>query len=302
VLTLAEGIGGGCLAAEWIGRLIVLGSRAARFVRDHPERQLVVALSVPGREFAAALIGCGWVMASMGPVLPDPLETLRTIVPGTPVRAINGHQIINGRFWALNESASPPRVQIDGSTWPVDRFTALAVLPEIGAPERAPRPQPGSVGRWARLDHIWDARLAAPAADLAIVGTTAWLKDDFDALLGREGDDLDPAPIHDLLLPDTGELGTWSTRIYTSSHLAEHLPLPEDLRAVILDGSAAIRYIQCIESPAVFCVVDRSVADETAAEILVQLRNSRGESVSPPQDLNWLAPAGVEALAFTVPL
>lgn len=241
-------------------------------------------------------------MASASRALPDPLETLRTIVPGTPVRAINGHQIINGLFWALDESVSPPRVRIDGSIWPVDRFSALAVLPEVGAPERAPRPKPGSVGRWARLDQNWDARLAAPAADLAIVGTVAWLKDDFDALLGREGDDLDPAPIHDLLLPDIGELGTWSTRIYTSSHLAENLPLPEDLRAVILDGSAAIKYLQGIESPVVVCVIDRSVADETAAEILMQLRNSRGESVSPPQDLNWLAPAGVEALAFTVPL
>lgn len=290
------------MAAEWIGRLIVLGSRAARFVRNHSERQLVVAVSVPSREFAAALIGCGWVMASTSPALPDPLETLRTIVPGTPVRAINGNQIINGRFWALNESASPPRVQIDGSIWPVDRFSALAVLPEIGVPERAPRPRPGSIGRWARLDQNWDDRLAAPAADLAIVGTIAWLKDDFDALLGREGDDLDPAPIRSLLLPDSGELGTWSTRIYTSSHLAEHLPLPADLGAVILDGSAAIKYIQCIESPVVVCVIDRSVADETAAEILMQMRNSRGESVSPPQDLNWLAPLGVEALAFTVPL
>jgi hypothetical protein len=241
-------------------------------------------------------------MASTTPTLPDPLETLRAITPGTPVRAINGHQIITGLFWALNDGASPPRVQIDGSTWPVDRFTALAVLPEIGAPARAPLPQPGSVGRWARLDQNWAARLAAPAADLAIVGTIAWLNDDFDALLGREGDDLDPAPIRDLLLPNTAELGTWSTRIYTSSHLAENLPLPEDLRAVILDGSAAIKYLQGIESPVVVCVIDRSVADETAAEILMQLRSSRGESVSPPQDLNWLAPAGVEALAFTVPL
>lgn len=301
VLTLAEGISGGCLAAEWIGRLVLLGSRAARFVREQPGRQLVVAVSVPSREFAAALIGCGWVMASTSPTLADPLETLRTIVPGTPVRAINGHQIISGLFWALNDSVSPPRVQIDGSIWPVDRFTALVVLPEIVASERALRPQPGSVGRLAKLDQNWDARLAAPAADLAIVGTSAWLKDDFDALLGREGD-LDPAPIHDLLLPDTGELGTWFTRIYTSAHLAVHLPLPEDLRAVILDGSGAIKYIQCIESPLVVCVIDRSVADETAAENLVQLRNSRGESVSLPQDLNWLAPAGVEALAFTVPL
>lgn len=134
------------------------------------------------------------------------------------------------------------------------------------------------------------------------MGTRAWLKQDFEALLGRDGDDPDPAPIHDLLLPDIGEPGTWSTRVYPSAHLAEHLPLPEDLRGVILDGSAAIKYIHGIESPAVVCVIDRSVADETGADILVQLRNSRGEPVSPREDLNWPAPSGIEALAFTVPL
>lgn len=241
-------------------------------------------------------------MASASPTLDAPLVTLRTITPGTPVRAINAHQIITGPFWALDETASPPRAQIGGSMWPVDRFTALAVLDEISSPDRWPRPQPGSVGLWAGLDRNWDARLAYPTADLAILGTFAWLKDDFDAVLGRQGNDLDPTPIRNLLLPDTAGLGTWSTRVYASSRLTEHLPLPEALRAVILDGSAAIKYIQYIESPVVVCVIDRSVTDETAAEIVVQLRNSRGEPVSLPGDLNWLPSAGLEALAFTVPL
>lgn len=241
-------------------------------------------------------------MATASPTLPDPLVTLRAITRGTPVRAINAGQIIIGPFWALNEATDPPRAQIGGSMWPVDRFTALAVLDKISSPDRSPRPQPGSVGLWAGLDRTWDARLAKPTADLAILGTLAWLKDDFDAVLSRQGNNMDPTPIRNLLLPDTAGLGTWSTRVYASSRLTEHLPLPEDLRAVILDGSAAIKYIQYIESPVVVCVVDRSVADETAAEIVVQLRNSRGEPVSLPQDLNWHAPAGLEALAFSVPL
>ncbi|WP_369046797.1 hypothetical protein [Sinomonas sp. P10A9] len=175
-------------------------------------------------------------------------------------------------------------------------------MPELEVWGRTPRPEPGSVGQWAHLDEDWDARLAAPAADLAIVGTITWLQEDFDARLGRDGDGMSPTPIHDLLLPDTAKLGTCFTRTYTSAHLAEQIPLPQEVRAVILDGSAAVKYLQSIETPLVICVLDRSVADETASEILVQLRNSRGEPVSLLQDLVWPAPLGIEALAFTVPL
>lgn len=302
LLALAEDSKGQAEAAPWIGPLLALGTRVARFISNHPERQLVIAISVPNRDFAAALIGCGWVMASKVPVLPDPLETLRSIVPGTPLRAVNDQNVITGFFSSLNESTNPPRIRFAGSTWLTDRFRALAVLPELDAPERTSRPQFGSVGRLAHLDQDWDARLAAPAADLAIVGTVAWLKEDFNAGLSCEGDGMTAAPIRDLLLPDIGRVATWFTRIYSSARLAEHLPLPAKVRCVILDGGAAIKYIAEIEAPALICILDRSVADETAAEILVQFRNTRGEPISIQEDLGWHAPTGVEALAFTAAL
>jgi len=265
-------------------------------------RQLVVALSVPRRDYAAALVGCGWVMASNAPQLADPLETLRSLEPGTPLRVVNDYSVITGLFSWLNEKVSPPRVQFAGSIWHVDRIRALAVLPGLQSSEKTLRPQVGGVGRMAGLDREWDARLAAPAADLAIVGTLAWLQEDFDACICREGDGLPPTPIRDLLLPDTGRVATWFARIYASARFAEQLPLPSDVRAVILDGAGAIKYVAEIEAPIAICILDRSVADETAAEILMQLRNTRGEPLSIQRDLGWPAPTGVEALAFTVAL
>jgi hypothetical protein len=69
----------------------------------------------------------------------------------------------------------------------------------------------------------------------------------------------------------------------------------------VLDGAGAIRYLAGIETQAVICVIDRSVADESAAETVVQLRNTRGSPV-PMHDLGWQPTLGIEALAFTVPL
>jgi hypothetical protein len=241
-------------------------------------------------------------MASKAPMLVDPLETLRSLEPGTPLRVVNDYRVITGFFSSLNEKVSPPRAQFAGSVWQVDRIRALAVLSELNAPEKTLRPEIGGVGRMAGLDRDWDARLAAPAADLAIVGTLAWLQEDFAACICREGDGLPAAPIRDLLLPDIGRVATWFARIYASARFAEELPLPSEVRAVILDGAGAIRYVSEIEAPVVICILDRSVADETAAEIVVQLRNTRGEPISIQHDLGWPAPAGVEALAFTVAL
>lgn len=289
-------------AAPWIGPLLALGTRAARYSRKSTGRQLVIALSVPKRDFAASLIGCGWVLASEAPTLAEPIETLREMEPGQPLRAVNSRQVITGKFSSLDERVQPPRAQFAGSSWSVDGIRALAPITEYDQPERALRPEPGSVERMARFDLSWDTRLAKPAADLAIVGTLTWLKEDFEAHLAREDDSLPSSKIGSLLMPKIGRPATWYTRVYASAKLADQLPIPADVTAVILDGNGAIKYLVEIEAPVVICVLDRSVADETEAELVIQLRNTRGEPLSLSGDIGWRPPAGVEALAFTVAL
>ncbi len=289
-------------AARWIGPMLTLGTRAARHYRRGVDRQLVIAVSVPKRDFAAALIGCGWVLASEAPTLPSPLDTLRGMEPGQALRAVNSRHVITGEFAHLDETTNPPQAQFAGSRWRVDGIRALVVLTDLDTPERETRPEPGSIERLACLDRAWDARLASPAADLAIVGTLRWLERDFDAYLAKEGDGLAPSSIRALLKPKTTKAATWYTRLYPSARLADHLPLPKELRAVILDGNGAIRYLGEIETPIVVCVLDRSVADETAAELVTQLRNTRGEPLSLRKDLGWPSPRDVEALGFTVAL
>lgn len=288
--------------ADWIGPMLALGTRAARYHRGSGDRQLVITVSVPKREFTAALIGCGWVLASEAPALSAPLDTLRGMEPGQPLRAVNSRSVIAGAFSSLDETVRPPQAQFAGSRWRVDGIRALAALAEPATPEREPRPDPGSVEHMAGLHLAWDARLALPAADLALAGTLKWLQEDFDAYLAKESDVLPPSSIRSLLKPRSARAATWYTRLFAAARLADNLPLPKDLNAVVLDGNGAIRYLGEIEAPVVICVLDRSVSDETAAELIVQLRNTRGEPLSLSDDLGWSPPGGVEALAFTVAL
>lgn len=288
--------------ARWIGPLLALGTRAARHSRKLSGRQLIIAVSVPKRDFAAALIGCGWILASEAPALPEPLDTLRGFQAGQPLRVVTRREVIADFFSSLDETAHPPRAHFARSAWRVDGIRTLAPLTDLEQPERSPRREPGSVERMAGLDLEWDARLAKPTADLAIVGTATWLKEDFHAYLGREGSELPPTAIESLLMAKVARVATWYTTLYSSARLADHLPLPQEMRTVILDGNGAIRYLAEIEAPVVICILDRSVADETAAELVIQIRNTRGEPVSLGQDLGWRPPDGVEALAFSVAL
>ena len=292
----------------WIGPLVALGGMAARHAEEHPTRQLIVAVSVPRRDFAAVLVGCGWVLGSQAPRLNPPMDVLRGLSRKTPVRLVTEKDVVTDHFVRFHDTLKP-YVELRKSRWLVSRVRAVSTLPSLESPLRAPRPRLGSLAQWARLETTWDDRLASPAADLAIIGTRTWLEEDTSASLsiGRGIDARSNVPaeheadsIAGLLLPKNEKTATWFTRLFASSRLADELPLPNDIRAAVLDGAGAIKYLTEIESPLVICILDRSVADNTAGEILVQLRNTRGEPCSLSEDLGWRTRAGIEALAFTV--
>lgn len=301
LLSLTEDPESTPVRSAWIGPILALGTCLARNMETFAGRQLIVAVSVPSREYAAVLVGVGWILGRPpAQVTTDPLSVLRGALLRGNYRALNATHVISGPFQGLDESQAQARVALAGH-WAVDRLEAVASVLESDPAEKMPRPQIGSIGRLAGVDRDWARRLVAPAADLAIVGTKSWINDDLEAVLAR-GDDSDGDALATLLLPRTDKSATWFSRIYSSSGFAEQLPLPRNVSLTILDGQGAIKYLNDVLSPIVVCVFDRSVADESAAEQVVQLRNSRGEPLALASQLNWAPPAGIEALAFTVAL
>jgi len=302
-LALSEDAEGPVEPAPWIGQLLALGARAARYSSTHSDRQLIVVVSVPGRDFAAALLGCGWMLARPGPELPRPLNAMRILKTDTPVRVVTENKVMTSYFRGLDESHGSTRLRLASGQWQADKIRALVALPELEAAACQPRPVPGAISEMAHLTPDWDNRLCLPPRDLAIVGTQRWLRDDIEAYLWR-CDEAEQVPdrMASLLLPQRKGAATWSTMLYRSAGFADMLPLPSDLKAVILDGAAAIRHVTEVETPLVFAVLDRSVADESAAELIIQVRNTRGAPVSVPHDLGWRCLAGIEVVAFTVAL
>jgi hypothetical protein len=292
-LSLSNNESGGGRHGEWIAALIRLGARVARYARHHPDRQLVVALSVPRRDFAATLIGCGWTLMSSPPPLDPPLDVLRELRPGVPVRVVTKDRVLLTHFAGI--MGDRPYVRFGGTSRYLDgrEIVALSVVPSIDKTARLDRVPPGTIGA------LSDRRLARPTADLALVGVLKSLRADMDVYLSCGNfPNAKPTRLTDLLLPQDPGVATWSTRLYTARGFDGTLPL--GVRATILDGTGAMGYLREITSPVVFCIVDRSVADESAAESIVQYRNTRGEALSLRGDIGQPPPPGVEALAFTV--
>lgn len=294
LMTLAEDAAGPVVAADWIGRFFMLGRFAEHWSRSHADSQLVIVLSVPVRDFAAVLVGCGWISATPAPTLAPVREVLAGLSSDTPVRVVSQTKIFTERFGGIDARGL---AQL-GSKWQIDKLQAVVPLASIDLPRKQPIPEPGVISRLTGLDKDWAARICSPPQDLAFVGTLTRLNEDLAAQLGR-GEDIEP--IANILLPAGPRAVTWSALTYAASHLDEELP-PAGVRAVVLDGAPATRYLSAIETPVVVSVLDRSLADESVPEIVMNYRNTRGEPVSLERDLHWTPSAGVEALAFEVPL
>ncbi|MFI1655496.1 hypothetical protein ACH4ZU_11390 [Streptomyces sp. NPDC020472] len=302
-LGLADGPDQAVEWAPWIGSFIVLGARLRRFIPNLNGRQLVLAVSVPQRDYAAALIASGWTLSSPAPELADPIEIFQAATQTTYLRAVTSNRIHTGAFTWLRAGPMEPRVLIADKTLPVARYEAVAELDAAVESAHSVLPAPGFLAQFVGASVSWAERMAAPPSDLVLVGTARWLLEDLAACIGNAGDPKDvPCPLSNYVLPAVKGAATWSTRVVSAPKLADEPHLVEQQQAAILDGYGAIKYLNDIPSPIVVCVIDRSVADESAAEAIMEARSSNSRPIDLKDELYWQPPGGVEALAFTVAL
>jgi hypothetical protein len=309
VLGIADGPGEPLLSDSFVGGFVSLGSLLRSQLPSLEGRQLVVAITVPRRDFAAALIGTGWMLKAPVPGLADAMEIFHwaeaSRQAGQPphLRAVTEKNVVVGVFAKLDETKTPPRVTIGGKTRSVDWYKAVAILPGPCENVENDLPDAGFLGELTKAAETWQHRLAEPPQDLALVGTSKWLLDDLEACIGN-GASMTTCgtPLENYVLPVGNKRATWATAVIPSARLSEGSAIPKNCALAILDRYGAIKYLNEIETPIAVCIIDRSVADESAAELVVQARVANSKPVSILDDLRWTPPPGVEALGFTVAL
>jgi hypothetical protein len=284
------------LPARWAGRLLLLGARLAH----HSPRngwQLVVAISVPVRDYAALFISAGWILSQPHVRPADPLAEAGAIPAGTPVRLATTQQLIADRFYGIDHASGHPSVHVGSSRWKIENIRYIAADPGLSDTRfrRIPIPVPGGLVRKVGRADTWCADHCANRPVVAVIGTRARLEQELDLRVGWAGAEPEYDRLGDVVRPDEGKTPSWWSEIIPGG--GEDLPdIPRHAQLAILDGASAIRWLAEIRTPIVVCLIDRGSPDESAPSAVVQ-RLSIGRPVS-VDSLRWGPLPGIEAIAF----
>lgn len=307
MFTLAEDAAAVGVQAKWIDHLVSCGLRAARYASKLEDKQLVLALSVPQRDYAAALIACGWVLGAPRPIVSDPRTFLDTVHSGEKIRLVTRDKVVAAKYCRIGTSANRETLITNESTWCIDKIRAINVIPDGSSPAEVPckqdRPEPGSLARMAGINTDWDSWLVSLPSDLVVIGTRSWIDRELSSCICKSEDgNIGNSEIQTVLLPKHQRAAVWNTQILSHVDRQACLELPKTVSAVILDGNGAIKYLPDLQAKIVICILDRSTATESAEEFIVQYKNTRGVAISLRDDLGWKVPAAFEYMAFEVGL
>lgn len=307
MLTLSEDAAALGVQAKWIDHLVSCGLRIARYASKLEGKRLVLALSVPQRDYAALLIACGWVLGAQRPGISDPRAFLEKVQSGEIVRFVDKKKVVAAKLFRIEEESERTVLITDQCKRSVDQLTAISGLSDdtepLETPCRQDRPEPGSLARMAGIDSVWDSWLVSLPSDLAIIGTRSWIERELSSCIRRSEDEgIGNNEIRTVLFPKDQSAVVWNTRIVSHVDRETCLDLPKTISAVILDGNGAIKYLPDLQAKIVICILDRSTATESAEEFIVQYKNTRGIPVSLSEIHEWKTLPGIEYMAFEVRL
>jgi hypothetical protein len=294
---LLDGESGLPAPAPWAGPLVALGACLVRRRIADSGSYVVVALTVPVRDYAAPLIATGWMLARKFHPSGFPSEVARSLSPGTPVRMVASGDLVAGRFFGLVEVSGRERIHVGASSWHLDSVGYITAAPDL--PERRfgriRLAGAGSMIIKTGRAQTWIAEQCHASSEVVMIGTKSWLAADLQLELGWGDLDKGFDSLSKILRPDDGDRPSWASSII-SAQLFESTSVPVEAKVALLDGSSAIRWLSDVATPYTIAVIDRSSPDEFASSSIAQLR-SMGRPV-PLKSIGWMPPPGVEALAF----
>ncbi|MBJ7603130.1 MAG: hypothetical protein JF888_08085 [Candidatus Dormibacteraeota bacterium] len=207
-------------------------------------------------------------------------------------------QLIADRFVGYEVVAGRPRVRVGNSGWMLDKVDMLMPAPGLASARfrRRGLSPAGSLVTSTGRAPTWIAAQVACGADVFLVGTKSWLACEMAIRPGLGDSGVGHNSFGEILRADDGTRPAWGSAILPAARFEEAVAPPE-ARLAVLDGSSAIGWLSSLRTDFAVAIIDRSAADDFAAESIIQLRSMGGTPV-PLARLGWRPPAGVEALAF----
>lgn len=284
-----------------IDNFLILGQECFKWAHRNMNcgRRLTVAITVPDRTMAAALIAAGWSAAQLPPrSISLRSRSLREIPINSPVRFATNSEIIQGTFQRWFEKRGKKQIAISGRRWAVEEPYAIwqlkteiassnICLPD-GEPFRSKRVSLGPFSIWEstpRSELLW---AVFPRENRMIVGTKSRIEPELEMFLTSTSTD-SRIQLGDLLQIDSSDRFSWGTRLIgvRSAHetLAEFKSSSSSL--VVLDGAGAAENINVSNASVTIAIFDRRRMDCTPFEFYSDYRANRADPVGLSSELNW---------------
>lgn len=285
----------------WAGKLLAFGARLAR-AQLRPGVQLVTVVTVPARDYAALLIGAGWILTR--PVLfpTSVADTAKALKSGDSVRAVIRGNLVTGRFHRLHMSAGIQCVQIGPSSWPLSYIQHLALDDELTEARygKIAIPPMGSLVSRSGLASRWAENFSSSSLSLSFIGIASRLCSDLDVSIGWADAEDQLDRLADILRLDDG----YSSPCRASEVVSGSADVVEEVdprtHLAILDGNTGVRWLESLLCPLVVCVIDRSTERSELEDTILSSRAAG--SIFNPKDIGWPGAEGIEVMAYEVQL
>lgn len=288
------------VSAPWAGELLALGQRLARY-RVVDGRQVIVAVTLPARDYGAVFAACGWVLGCEVSDSPEWMDQLAGLTRGVPVRMVMQDRVVVDRFYGCRSASGGMRVHVGRSQWALSKVTYLEVdehSDELGFGWQE-IPRAGGLVSTYIDSRRWRRVFGSARASVAIIGVKSRLWTELELRATRWGSSETFDRLGDIIRPRRVGSISWGSIVVPGGN--EDLPsLPAEAGLTIVDGASAVRWLHEVRTPVVLAIIDRGSADESAVAAVLQLR-STGSPIS-VERFGWSPAPGVEASVFEVPL
>lgn len=288
-------------ATPWVNQFLNLGIQSYKFCFEtngiRPNEQLIIAVSIPVRDFGSVLIATGWMMKAFKPSSASVQVSLESIRSGSFVRMATKDYIVVGKL--LRPAVD--RLSVDGRTFKTSVVKAITPVDETERTGKYDLPPVPPFGPFINSEQAWISYLCNPPQGLTLVGSKSKFKDEFETLITSNNDTNSIIRLGSIVLPKLEEkTATATTRLFASEELTQ-IDDTHKCKTAIFDGTSAIHQLDEIDCPLAITILDQSVINEKATDFLIQKRNTRGTPISLEKEMSWKPTEGVRALAFKVP-
>ncbi len=282
------------VTANWAASFLLLGRQIAKYELES-DRQLLICVSAPARDYIAWLIGVGWRLVRE-PDAHEQIEVSDSLTIGMRLNIASESRVWSGVLRGIDSAKG--RINISGIWISISDVRAVAISNRAEGAEWSQRDIPArptiTNGSW--LEKSWTAAHVNQDHEIALVGVKQEILHESKAQIGFSADSMIELG-HLLTIPEATSFTAWCTTVVPATE-GGMAAVDAAAKLVVLDGPSAGQWLRAVKSKCVVCIVDRSRENDPFEEAIA--RFALDGTLLDRQFLDWSPPPGIEIFGVEV--